>query len=128
MGIGIHLRGGPPRSGQLFMNFGSGNPGQQARCYAGFEASSTTFTRNCFPTPSKPVRAGRRASHTYLTRSPAGGQRPDAFDRPLPRGVPPLAGGQAVPHSLMIAASYGAADGARAPAWSPNTGSSGHRG
>jgi len=68
-GIGITAGAASPDSAKLFMNFVFSNPGQQALCDAGFEASSTTFTpANGCPNTLKALYAQVGGpQHTYLT-------------------------------------------------------------
>jgi iron(III) transport system substrate-binding protein len=68
-GIGITAGAASPDSAKLFMNFVFSNPGQQALCDAGFEASSNTFTSaNGCPNTLKALYAQvGGAQHTFLT-------------------------------------------------------------
>ena len=68
-GIGITAGAASPDSAKLFMNFVFSNPGQQALCDAGFEASSNTFTpANGCPNTLKALYAQvGGVQHTFLT-------------------------------------------------------------
>jgi iron(III) transport system substrate-binding protein len=68
-GIGITAGAASPDSAKLFMNFVFSNPGQQALCDAGFEASSNAFTpANGCPNTLKALYAQvGGAQHTFLT-------------------------------------------------------------
>jgi iron(III) transport system substrate-binding protein len=67
-GIGITAGAASPDSAKLFMDFVFSNPGQQALCDAGFEASSNTFTPGdgCQNT-LKALYAAVGAQHVYMT-------------------------------------------------------------
>jgi iron(III) transport system substrate-binding protein len=78
-GIGITAGAASPDSAKLFLNFVYSNPGQQALCDAGFEASSSAFApANGCPNTLKALYAAvGGAQHTYLTpftQQVAGGQ------------------------------------------------------
>ncbi len=68
-GIGITAGAASPDSAKLFMNFVYSNPGQQALCDAGFEASSNLFTpSNGCPNTLKALYAAVGGpQNTYLT-------------------------------------------------------------
>jgi len=68
-GIAITAGATSPDSAKLFLDFVFSNPGQQALCDAGFEASSTTFTPdNGCPNTLKALYATVGGpQHTYLT-------------------------------------------------------------
>jgi iron(III) transport system substrate-binding protein len=68
-GIGITAGAASPDSARLFLNFVFSNPGQQALCDAGFEASSNTFTPSdgCPNTLKALYAAVGGAQHTYMT-------------------------------------------------------------
>jgi iron(III) transport system substrate-binding protein len=68
-GFGITAGAASPDSAKLFMNFVFSNPGQQALCDAGFEASSNAFTpANGCPNTLKALYAAvGGAQHTYMT-------------------------------------------------------------
>ena len=67
-GIGITAGAASPDSAKLFMDFVFSNPGQQALCDAGFEASSNAFTPGdgCQNT-LKALYAAVGAQHVYMT-------------------------------------------------------------
>jgi iron(III) transport system substrate-binding protein len=68
-GIGITAGAASPDSAKLFLDFVFSNPGQQALCDAGFEASSNTFTpSNGCPNTLKALYAAvGGAQNTYMT-------------------------------------------------------------
>src|SRR5579863_5499707 len=68
-GIGITAGAASPDSAKLFLDFVFSDPGQQALCDAGFEASSNTFTPRdgCPNTLQALYAAVGGAQHTYLT-------------------------------------------------------------
>jgi iron(III) transport system substrate-binding protein len=68
-GIGITAGAASPDSAKLFLDFVYSNPGQQALCDAGFEASSNSFTpSNGCPNTLKALYAAVGGpQHTYLT-------------------------------------------------------------
>jgi len=68
-GIGITAGATSPDSARLFLDFVFSNPGQQALCDAGFEATSNTFTpANGCPNTLKALYAAvGGAQHTYMT-------------------------------------------------------------
>jgi iron(III) transport system substrate-binding protein len=67
-GIGITAGAASPDSARLFLDFVFSDPGQQALCDAGFEASSNTFTPDdgCQNT-LKALYAAVGAQHVYMT-------------------------------------------------------------
>src|SRR5487761_358810 len=67
-GIGITAGAASPDSAKLFLDFVFSDPGQQALCGAGFEASSNTFTPGdgCQNT-LKALYAAVGAQHVYMT-------------------------------------------------------------
>jgi iron(III) transport system substrate-binding protein len=67
-GIGITAGAASPDSAKLFLDFVFSDPGQQALCDAGFEASSNTFTPGdgCQNT-LKALYAAVGAQHVYMT-------------------------------------------------------------
>ncbi len=67
-GIGITAGAASPDSARLFLDFVFSDPGQQALCDAGFEASSSTFTpADGCPNTLKALYAAVGAQHVYLT-------------------------------------------------------------
>jgi iron(III) transport system substrate-binding protein len=68
-GIGITAGAASPDSAKLFLDFVYSNPGQQALCDAGFEATSNTFTpsNGCSNTLKALYAAVGGAQHTYMT-------------------------------------------------------------